>query len=172
VEDSNVCKALSFHDFRNGVANESLRRELARERARSLSRLPMTIRIELRESLLSLRTTIGGLEATDCQKPSPYNETDVYNPRSGNSDLEAKRWQHPMVLNLHHADRHHRKQQVRIEQERQTSGCSKNNFHATGVSGMVTYVLILQGSSTNNCAADSHPLLTSLSRVRTGALPI
>jgi hypothetical protein len=43
-----------------------------------------------------------------------------------------------MVLNLHHVGRYHRKQQVRIEQERQTSDSSKNDFHATGDSGMVT----------------------------------
>lgn len=63
----------------------------------------MIIRIELHESLLRLLTTVGRLEATDCQKPSPYNQTDVYNSRNGNCEFEAKRWQHPMVLNLHHA---------------------------------------------------------------------
>lgn len=94
----------------------------------------MVIRIELHESLLRLLTTVGGLETTDCQKPSPYNQTDVYNTRYGRCELEAKRRQHPMVLNLHHVGRHHRKQQVRIEQECQTSGSSKNDFHATGVS--------------------------------------
>ena len=98
----------------------------------------MIIRIEMHESLLRLLTTVGRLEATDCQKPSPYNQTEVYNSRCGNCELEAKRWQHPMVLNLHHVGRYHRKQQVRIEQERQTSDSSKNYFHATGDSGMVT----------------------------------
>lgn len=75
-----------------------------------------------------------------------------------------------MVLNLHHVGRHHRKQQVRIEQERQTSGSSKNDFHITGVSGMVTEVFILQGSLTLSWYPYSHRLLTALSSVEVGSL--
>ena len=130
----------------------------------------MILRIELHESLLRLLTTASGLEATDCQKPSPYNQTEVYNPGCGSCELEAKRWQHPMVLNLHYVGRHHRKQQVRIEQERQTSGSSKNDFHVTGVSGMVTEVFILQGSLTLSWYPYSHRLLTALSSVEVGSL--